>query len=193
MLRIRLLLPFWMNAGNVETVADRCGWPFLEARGPSEVSEERIWATADGQTFVSYVSDFGLQMNYLVVQGQAAESVAVDLGQVFPVIGRDDVVAMREHAVSPDAWIHLLYQAAVVSREDREDSDLLAIFKAGLTYPDEQVRRAAVFASTYAGWIGLREPLEHAASADPNADVRAMAGSTLESLRQHVWAGEPGA
>ena len=193
MLRIRLLLPFWMNAGNIETVANRCGWPFLETRGPSEVSEERIWTTADGQTFVSYVSDFGLQMTYLVVQGQAAESVAADLGQVFPVIGRDDVVAMRAHADSPDAWIHLLYQAAAVSREDREDSDLLAIFEAGLTHPDEQIRRAAVFASTYAGWSGLREPLEHVASADANADVRTMAESTLESLRQHVWGGKLGA
>lgn len=185
--RIRLLLPFWMNPGNLEALAAECGWPFIETRGPTELAEERIWATADGRAYISYLSDFGLRMNYLVVQGEGAEPVARDIALVFPVIGRDQVLALVPTAPGRDPWIQCLYQAAVVAREDSPDQDLVGLFVAGLGQPDPEVRRAAVYACTYAGWQELREPLERTAREDADADVRTMAEATLASLHQHVW------
>lgn len=187
MSRIRLLLPFWMNDANLDAVARQQGWTFAEHRPATDVSEEIVWTTADSATVVSYVADFGVQLQYIVVQGAAAESIATTLSDRFPVITVDDVLDMAGSAGSRDEMVHLLYHAAVAAREDAEDPRLRAIIEQGLAHTDSEVRRAAVFATAYAPWRSFEDPLRHMVDHDDAASVREIALATLESLEQHAW------
>ncbi|HEX8318599.1 hypothetical protein [Longimicrobium sp.] len=189
MTRIRLLLPFWMNDANVDAVAQHRGWPFVEARPATEAAREAIWMTADQQTFINYVADFGLQLHYVVVQGQEAEEVAGELEREFPVIGREAVLGMVAAADTRDTLIHAIYHIAAAAREDREDPELFAAIERLFAHPEADVRRAAVFACTYAAWPSFREPLRRLAEQDADADVRAIAQATLDSLTSHAWQG----
>ena len=190
MVRHRLLIPYWLNASNLNIVAKRKGWPFAESRPATNICEEHFWTTPDRQNFISFVSDFGLTMNYLVVQGQNPGSIVAELERTFPILSVDDVLAAARGAQASQDRIDALYRAAVVSQEDQEDPRLRDLLVSGLSDPDPRVRQAAVFACSYATWPSLRTALDQIAAGDPDDDTRAMAGTALSSLNEHVWSRE---
>jgi len=172
MVRHRLLIPYWLNASNLNIVAERKGWPFAESRPATNICEEHFWTTSDGQTFISYVSDFGLTMNYLVVQGQNCAPIVAELRRTFPTLSVDDVLAIDGAPQDSQGRVEALYQAAVVSQEDQEDPRLRDLLVSGMADPDPRVRQAAVFACSYATWPSLRTALEQIAAGDKSVTLR---------------------
>ena len=65
--------------------------------------------------------------------------------------------------------------------------ELFKDFKTLMSHPEVDVRKAAIFATTYAGWVEFREPLQQLRTSDPEASVRNFADYTLESLAKHYW------
>jgi hypothetical protein len=52
---------------------------------------------------------------------------------------------------------------------------------------DADVRKAAIFSTTYLGWQEFQEPLEELKNNDPDASVQKFAAVNLASLAKNYW------
>jgi hypothetical protein len=182
----RLMLNPVLIESDISALAGLQGWQIYAVKPADEVSYERIFTTPDGKNFISYVEDFGIGVRYLAVQGPDAAELSDRIPKLLPLVSRDDVLRMARNASTRDERVAAVYHIAAVSTP-RFDSDLFQLILEALESDDAEVRKAAIFASSYPAWRELEIPLQRARANDTDPAVRELADITIKSITRHVW------
>jgi hypothetical protein len=184
----RLLLDKSADDQHFALVAGRNGWFPYGPPHESELSYERRWE-AEGGAIVTWVHDHLLDVRYVHVRGGDREAVERKVRATLPVLGRDDIHRRFAQASDQHSWIRAIYYAAAFA-DDSFDPDLFALFEKAMAHADPEVRRAAVFATTYPAWTEFRPVLERLRAEDASEEVRHDADVTLDALHRHMWGKE---
>jgi hypothetical protein len=140
----------------------------------------------DERCVIVYVQDPLREVRYYHLTGADIETYAALIRQRVPVHDRGEIEAMMASARSSTKKVVAIYHAAVSAPPVR-DPAVFDFLTRSLTDPEPDVRRAAVDAVLLVLWPDLQEPLERVATADKDADLRAFAEETLQTLQTQVW------
>ncbi len=171
-----------------ELLAQQLGWSRLGTKPKSSLSLESVWQSEDLGPIITYVDDYLMQLQYLVVEGTPEEilAVACHVDPYLPFYTHDSIAAMMSLESSQYDPILAIYIAALIASAD-PDPEILSWFKVAMSSDDPSVRSAAYFATTYPGWREFKPMLTRASREDSNHDAREMAAKALSSLTSNVW------
>lgn len=183
----RLILPEPVGQLELADAAGARGWRPGGVRDSQE-AWERTWITPDERTFITYVDDRILGIRYVAVHGDNDADVTEQLRSALPVVTREELREVMGTATGRDQKVGTAYYVAVFSYE--YEDELFEYLAKLMEDPDSEVRRAAVFASSYASWRELQPVLERVRSHDSDPTVRQLAQATLDNIEKHVWSKE---
>lgn len=182
----RLILNPVLTEEDISALAGLQGWPMYAVKPANQVSYERIFRTADGRNFISYVEDYCIGVRYLSVQGPDTAILAARIPELLPLLSREDVIHMLRDASTREEEIAAIDHLAAIAGL-QFDSGLFQLILKALESDDAEVRKAAIFASSYPAWRELEVPLQQIRANDTDPLVRELAGITMDSIARHVW------
>lgn len=161
--------------------------------GPLTQDEPYIkrWKSLGERCVIVYVQDPLREVRCFHLSGPSREVHAAYLRSRVPTLDPAEIAGLIAAAHTPAEKVAAIYTAAA-SVSPEPDSVIFDFLTRCLTDPELAVRTAAVDACLLALWPDLREPLEQVAGSDPDADLRAFAAETLETLRTRIWDAPPG-
>jgi len=183
----RVLIRESVHPEEINQIAYENGWQFQELILPTETQPfEKIWVTADGEIQIHYIEDYLLGVRYLLVNGENRDTIISLIQTRIATFDRASIQLQLETATDANLAIRATYHLAVIAPE-MFDPELFAYFKAMLLHPNNEVRRAAIFATAYAPWTEFRPYLERMKADDAAEDVREYAAFMLASHLRHTW------
>ena len=182
---MKLVLKPTSNEMDVRLIASINHWQ-IQADIPADASTpwQIIWMLPEGDTRVIYVEDSLLRINYLVVEGSREVQVAELVQKGLEVYDSSDIDRLRQRDMDPAEAEKLVSVMALLAM-DRFDREIYTLFSIALEHPAVSVRRAAVFAITYAPWQPLRNLLWK--RQDEDSEIRPDIEVILKSIDQHGW------
>lgn len=180
----RLALNRFVSREAFQRAATGRRW-FLYTVVPSSdgVPYEEVWSIDGGDSAVHYIEDQYLGVPYLMVMGKDEDAIAADLAHDLGTVDANEAVRMvREAKDDAELMRGLEYLAASVP--ERADPAVVGAIAQALEHPDPDVRRLAIFASTYAAWPELDTLLARTAEVDPDPGVRDGARRALDAILQ---------
>lgn len=180
---MRIVLRESVSRENVSTAWDS-DWPVLRViRGDKNHPTEVIYSTPDEETYIHYIEDFKLGLNYLVVVGRNPDLVVEEIRSLLPTYDKPEILDMVKTAKSRDEKMRALYYLALITAE-QYDPDIYKIFVNGLADPDPEIRGATVLAIAYVGWPELLKSVKHTAMTDDDEIVRQDAALLSENMEK---------
>ncbi len=183
MKRTRLVLTQKTTEEDVAAIAGALGLSLFAFRPDGGHTYERIFATPDQTSALTYVEDRALGLRYIALTGPASAAIEDVLRRNVPLITPELVHPLFQHAQSREEWITAITHGAAVSNSDF-DLAMFAAFEKVLRHPEIDVRKAAVFATSYPGWKEFQPLLQELSETDPSPDVRYMAARVIETMQE---------
>jgi HEAT repeat protein len=157
-------------------------WDFHDTVERSEdAPAELIFVTRDKTTFVHFVEDFFIGLNYLVVRGPRAAEVAKQAHETMRTYRPEEALKAARQGLAGEGADRAVFLAAAAAPA-RFDPKFFKLFEEAAAHEDPEVRGAAVVSAGYAGWAEFRPLLERLKKSDPDERVREDASMMLESL-----------
>jgi hypothetical protein len=163
----RVVLTNGVDRDEIDDLAHRVGWRLSNviAANP-QLPAQVIFSTTEAQTFIFMVEDARLDAVYLMAAGPGHEEAESQCRQL-PHVDRETLDAMLAPTASKAIRCRGLGLLVLVADNEPRTDDLNVITQA-MQDPDEQLRRSALTACSYAPWgaltIALRQMAEHDAS-----------------------------
>jgi hypothetical protein len=142
---------------------------------------EVIYQVTPKRTFVHYIEDSLLGIDYLVIQGEELDEVEARTRAALPALSEQEVRMMMGTAVTADEQVRALPCAALVAPVSF-DVEFYRWFEHALHSPEARVRKLTILATGYVGWREFCAPLAELASTDGDSQVREDARAMLESF-----------
>jgi len=182
----RLVLRAADAAGAVSRYAATYKFPFEKEIAPDQakdIARHLTWAITS-QVRLHYSEDLETGLPYIYVS-----TVLVDIGlgymrhaeQHLPVYTWDELVAGADVQLAPPGRAQALLRLALGSPREYEPALANRVFRAGRD-PDQGVRYAALYATSYSPDPKYRPFLRHLAANDPSPDIREDATYMLETF-----------
>lgn len=184
---IRVVLKPSTSEEDITALAGRHGWHFQEALGPTEQQPyEKIWIAPDNYTSIHYIEDFLLRIRYIIVTKDRPDEVVAQIQSGLDVYSRDEILGLVDTADELNQRILALHRVAGAAPQEF-DQAIFDCLQRAMNDPEVAIRRAAIFATTYAHWPEFQESLERLQASDDDPSVRELARHVLESQRRHNW------
>lgn len=142
---------------------------------------EIIYLTDDRNTYIHYVEDFKLGLNYLVVVGEDIEPVIEKIHKMVPTYTKKQIVERAKIASTKQEKILTTYYLALIAPMKYE-SDLFTYLEKGLCSNDHEIRGSTALAIAYVGWDEFIVPLQKAYEIEQNPSVK----NDLRILLQNI-------
>lgn len=152
---------------------------------------EIIWAADDdGETLVSYIQDFIVGMDYLLIRGENVSEVVNDVKVLFDkhMYTKMEVISLWKRSSSRNEKIKSIYQVAVIASSEF-DEEIYSIFQNTASETDKDVRLAAVWGMSYIAWPEIQFLVNRYATEDPDAEVQDVAKSLQQAYKTGVGLG----
>ncbi len=153
---------------------------------PKKRLSTKIWTTPDEQTGIHYIEDFYINARYILILGKNKDKIAGKIRASLETYSTYDLQNKLEKVTEKNECINVILRLSAASTQDYE----LKIFydlKTMMYASDVDVRKAAIFSTTYLGWQEFREPLEELKNNDPDISVQKFAVVNLASLAKNYW------
>ncbi|MDJ1471068.1 HEAT repeat domain-containing protein [Cytophagaceae bacterium DM2B3-1] len=152
---------------------------------------EIVWAADDeGKTLVSYIQDFIVNMDYLLVRGENVLEIAPEVRSLFQqrIFTKEEILHLWSQAQTQNEKIKSIYQIGV-SASSTFDPDIYAIFETLVNESDNEVRLAAVWSMSYIAWPQIQELVTQYAMSDSDSEVRDVAQALLQTYETGIGLG----
>jgi hypothetical protein len=183
--RVRVVLADGVVEDQLITLAGRHKWWVHDRHArKGEEPAEYIYVTRDGGSFLHWIEDHKLGVNYILVKGPATSEIVQILRERLSNFSPAYIMKRaREAELSPDDRRMALYHLALDKMDRGFDQETFDIFCRALRDPDPVVRGSAVLGSAYLGWPQLAEPLRALVSHDePDESIRKDAATLIGRL-----------
>lgn len=181
MAAMRVVPKATVSRDDIHQMASTHGWVQQDFTGDdTEGPFEEVWLTQDGTT-VHWIEDDLIDVGYLAVDGDTADSLAARLSAEIDV---DDIASLRAQVMrgrDRETVIDTLYRVAVVAGHGY-DEEAFRLLRWGLYDPDPLVRRVALIAVSITAWSAFRHILSDLESNDSDMDIRTQAGRILDII-----------
>lgn len=146
--------------------------------------EEYIFSTRDKKTFIHWIEDHKIGVNYILVKGAETAPIAKILRANFLNFTSEDIYERaRDNNASPEDRRLALYHLALDKMEHGFDKDTFEIYKQAMSNADAVVRGSAVLGSAYLAWPQLAEPMRPLAGpGEPDKSIQKDARLLVERL-----------
>lgn len=186
---LRIPLAFEMTGDHVTDAAWDASWELVEL-GVADDDEAQIdvYEAAGGVT-VSHVSDPRVQLEYLLVEGEAIDAVVTEARRRLAWYDGEAIQRLWDEAADVDDRATAVFLAGVSASAFRETT--WHVINAALGHADPLLRQAGITATTYTQWPEWRFVLRELADGDRDRDVAADALAALSALNVACAAGAP--
>jgi hypothetical protein len=160
------------------------GWTLtakIDENRAAQIPFELTWRTSEPSVRVHLIRDFVTGLSYVVVDGPSRRDVVDLIRQTIPMVTLEDVLAEIEDP-SRNESPRDAYRLGIVAPLNVADVRVTGGFRRLFTSPDPDVRKAAVWASSYTKWRDLRREIEALAQDDPDQEVRLDARTMLAAF-----------
>ncbi|HEY0603508.1 MAG TPA: HEAT repeat domain-containing protein [Herpetosiphonaceae bacterium] len=184
---VRIVIKPSAEEEDITAFAARQGWHFVEELGPTEQQPyQKIWTVPDHQTSVYYIEDFILNIRYFVVAGDQPQPVIDQIQSGLEVYSRADVLELVETSRELNRRVLAIHRVAGIAPHEF-DQEIFDCLQRAMRDPEVDMRRAAIFATTYAHWPEFQASLERLQASDDDPSVRELAEHVLASQLRHDW------
>jgi hypothetical protein len=183
--RVRIVLAEGVVEDQLITLAGRHKWWVHDRHArKGEEPAEYVYVTRDGGSFLHWIEDHKLGVNYILVNGPATSQIVQILREQLSNFSPAYIMKhVRETELSPVDRRMALYHLALDKMDHGFDQETFDIFSKALRDPDPFVRGSAVLGSAYLGWPRLAEPLRALANHDePDESIRRDAATLVNRL-----------
>ncbi len=173
--RLRVVIDNSVSESALISLAGRNHWGIVRRIARSgDQPAEYIYGTRDRASFIHWIEDHKIGVNYILVTGPETPRIAQVLRAKLPHFGSGYIIRRaRDHALGSEDRRVALYHLALDKMEHGFDQETFDIYARAMRDPDPFVRGSAVLGSAYLGWPQLAEPLRALASPDePDASIR---------------------
>jgi hypothetical protein len=187
MIKLRVVIKESTSRDDINRLAWKKNWIFHDLMPRSEKSPyEKIWLTPDEKTAIHYIEDDLIDIPYLLIEGENQEKLVSEIEFSIGTYNLPELHEMLQKATNRDEYIRSIYRIGAAINQEY-NPELFKDFQTLMYHPEVDVRKAAIFATTYVGWVEFKEPLQQLRTSDPEPSVRNFADCTLESLTKHYW------
>jgi len=173
----RLLPTVGAELPAIEAMARRIGLGPCELRDCGDLPLCMAWPTPDGRTVLNWVFDGTVELDYLIVDGAAADELTRRVAREVAAAGwRDLLVELR--LGDRDELVTALFRLVIAAPAEPEPEILRLLEEVG-RHPDPAVRRAAYVSTEYLDWPALELLLVRAATNETDAEARELARELL--------------
>ncbi|GAA2836556.1 HEAT repeat domain-containing protein [Crossiella cryophila] len=158
---------------------------FRQADPAQGVNYEVVWLTEDNLT-LHYRQDYVSRSACFLFAGddpELAEHLAAEMDTALDAYSVEELIDAATTTTEPPERGRALLRLGFGSPPTADDR-ILPVITAGLRDPDPDLRRTAIWATTYAPWPQYRAPLAELATGEPVPDVRDLAQATLQILER---------
>lgn len=184
----RIVLRERYSQGDVGRFAAKLGWPRREEyqADPEEgLLYQVVWG-AGPKLSLCYFEDDISRLSYVVVVGEDAVAVRGAeklIETALDVYLLDDLISEVDSAIDPIPLARAIVRAGAGSPEEFDERFFGRISEA-LSNPDERVREAALWATTYVPYKEYMPQLKRLRDDDPVQDLRDTAESVIEGFEE---------
>lgn len=182
----RILLRASPTRAELDENARRDGWSLeeeIDSDPRGGIYRELRWSSGP-LLKVHLIEDPTSATSYFVVTGrdpQFVQSLASDIAKDFDTWSIDELLEIFDETQEP----HALARAAVrlgLAAPHVFDARVFKRIERALKHPEDGVRHAAMWATSYSPWPRYRIPLRDAANNDPNPELREAAQAVLDGF-----------
>ncbi|EYF08927.1 Hypothetical protein CAP_0011 [Chondromyces apiculatus DSM 436] len=176
---VLLLLPPETRCVDIRHAAAevRLWWKELRAATPEhDVHVE--WSTADDRTTITTAYDSGLDVIYMIVQGEDRMPLAARMASLLGGETEAEVLARLGATRDRETWMLGLSRVALIA-ELRPNAPVGEALRAALEHAEPEVRHTALLFAPPDAIDGLEEAVQGIALVDPSRRVRAAAARCL--------------
>ncbi|MFN3430898.1 MAG: hypothetical protein ACK46X_13200 [Candidatus Sericytochromatia bacterium] len=186
---LRIPLAFEITADHVTDAAWEASWELVEL-GVADDDEAQIDVyEATGGVTVSHVSDPRVQLEYLLVEGEAIDSVVTEARKRLAWYDGEAIRQLWDNAADVDDRATAVFLAGVSASAFREAT--WQVINAALGDSDPLLRQAGITAIGYTQWPEWRFVLRELADGDRDHDVASDALAALSALNAANATGAP--
>jgi hypothetical protein len=184
---LRIVLKESVSNDDIDRLAWQQNWELYDLLPRTEKAPlTKIWITPDEQTGIHYIEDFYISVRYLLLRGNDIEKIAEKIQASLDTYSLEELHQKVGEVKDKNECIAVILRLGAATTQNY-DPRIFQDFKTLMSHPHPDVREAAMFATTYAGWREFREALQHLKEHDPEPTVRKFARTTLESLAKNYW------
>lgn len=184
---LRIVLKESVSNDDISRLAWQESWELYNIIPRTEKAPlTKIWTTPDEQTGIHYIEDFYINARYILVRGKNQEKIAEKNRASLATYSVYELQDKLEKVTEKKECIGVILRLSAASTQDYEPK-IFHDLKTMMYASDVDVRKAAIFSTTYLGWQEFREPLEELKNNDPDASVQKFAAVNLASLAKNYW------
>ncbi|BAZ12419.1 hypothetical protein NIES4071_42500 [Calothrix sp. NIES-4071] len=184
---LRIVLKESVKNDDISRLAWQQNWELDDISPRTEKTPlTKIWTTPDEQTGIHYIEDFYINARYILIRGKNQEEIAEKIRASLATYSIYELQEKLEKVTEKKECIGVILRLSAASTQDYEPK-IFHDLKTMMYDSDADVRKAAIFSTTYLGWQEFREPLEELKNNDPDASVQKFAAVNLASLAKNYW------
>ena len=184
---LRIVLKESVSNDDISRLAWQQSWELDDISPRTEKTPlTKIWTTPDEQTAIHYIEDFYINARYILIRGKNQDKIAEKIRASLETYSTYDLQDKLEKVTEKNECINVILCLSAASTQDYEPT-IFHDLKTMMYASDVDVRKAAIFSTTYLGWLQFREPLEELKNNDPDASVQKFAALTHASLAKNYW------
>lgn len=184
---LRIVLKESVSNDDISRLAWQQSWELDDIIPRTEKTPlTKIWTTPDEQTGIHYIEDFYINARYILIRGKNQEKIAEKIRASLETYSTYELQEKLEKVTEKNECINFILRLSAASTQDYEPK-IFHDLKTMMYASDADVRKAAIFSTTYLGWLQFREPLEELRNNDPDASVQKFATVTHASLAKNYW------
>ena len=167
---MNLVLKETSKEEDVRLIAAINGWVLVAEYPNVNNTPHQIQWNYNLDTFIVFVEDFLLELNYLVIEGLDMEIVKNHVINGLEIYSEEDVLGINSEALD-DSEVGNLIKVACLIAPRKFDEGFFKIFLKAFNSKSIDVQRVAVFAVNYVPWIQFREILLKCKNDNPEISI----------------------
>lgn len=185
--RVRVVLADGVVEDQLIALAEKHKWWVHDRHAQKdEQPAEYIYVTRDGGSFLHWIEDHKLGVNYILVKGPATSEIVPILREKLSNYSPPYIMKRaRETELSAMERRMALYHLALDKMDHGFDQETFELYSKAMRDPDPIVRASAVLGSAYLGWPQLADPMRPlAGTGEPDDTIRNDAALLIQRLDQ---------
>jgi hypothetical protein len=171
----RIVLPEHISEKDVDAAAWNHHWSLVRTiKADADTPHEVVWYDATQDVAIHYIEDFFIDCTYLVLQGEAFDTVIEDIYASLPQAHTTADIFRTHDLAEHDASEHLarsIHHLGLIAPSAFEPLFFDRLHRT-LTHPDSNIRSATITAIAYTGWVEFKPHLESLCQSESDPHVR---------------------